>query len=578
MLAPTRGAVNDDRAPPTAHTLAAMDPRSSINDGPWSAARTTDWRFLLPSTRDVGPRRRVLLAGATDVVDADVRATDPALEVYRDRCGPGIADVAAIFRGSDAPIAMVEQMLAPDGLLYWEVARSRWRRMRTSPAAARTALRRAGLAPIETYWVTSGPAGPSMHLPLGHDGAVRWYFAQHHGPSSRVRRSVGWILRALAKGRGRRLERFVPVFAVTARRAASAGDAEPLAATALAGADAPPWATAHAARPILLGGGEGPWSRAVLLPFERGGDEPAGVIKIARGGVYAGSLAAEQAVLAKLQATERHEIGTRVPLPLGFVSLLGQPGSAETYRPGTSVSVRSARWRRRSTTMRHDLERAAAWLCDLHDATATGSTNLGPSGFDLGVRIDRYAGVFGRDEVEDRWFRQLHVATGGGLRFPRVLRHRDYGPWNVLVDAEGQVSVIDWEVAGDGPPLIDLVYFVTHWCWIAAGRGSSERDAQVLRRLLSGEESAWYLEAGRGAIAGHARRLGLDAQTVAALVAWTFIEQALDRHDRLAAIGDTSATDRSSNRYVRYVSALAEVSDLAGAIASWLGSTGTRKP
>jgi aminoglycoside phosphotransferase (APT) family kinase protein len=556
-----------------------MDPRSSVRDGSWSAARTTDWRFLLPSTRDVGQRRRVVLVGASDTVAADVRATGTTIEVYREGCPPGVADVAAVFRDSDVPIARVAQLLAPDGVLYWEIARSRWRRVGTTPANARTALRRAGLAPIETYWVTSGPAGPSMHLPLGHDGAVRWYFARHHGPSSRLRRSVGRILQALAKGRGRRLERIVPAFAVTARRAASAGDAEPQGATALADADALPWATARDARLILLGGGEGPWSRAVLLPFERGGDEPAGVIKIARATAYVESLAAEQAVLARLQASAPHGIGQRVPVPLGSPSILGQPGSAETYRPGSSVSVRSARWPRRSTTMRRDLERAAAWLFDLHDATATGSVDLGPSGFDLGGRIDRYVGVYGRYEVEDRWFPQLReVAIGGRVALPRILRHRDYGPWNVLVDADGQVSVIDWEVAGDGPPLVDLVYFVIHWCWIVGGRGSPERDAQVLRRLLAGEGSAWYLDAGRGAIASHARRLALNAEAVAALVSWTFIEQALDRHDRLAAIGNALATDRSSNRYVRCVSALAQVSDLAGAIAPWLGSTGALEP
>jgi aminoglycoside phosphotransferase (APT) family kinase protein len=229
--------------------------------------------------------------------------------------------------------------------------------------------------------------------------------------------------------------------------------------------------------------------------------------------------------------------------------------------------------------MRRDLDRAAAWLRDLHAATATGSVDLGTSGFDLGGRIERYTGAFEREGVEDRWFRELDViASDGGIRLPRVLHHRDYGPWNVLVDADGRVSVIDWEVAADGPPLVDLVYFVVHWCWIVSGRGSEERDADVLRELLTGERSAWYLEAGRQVIAGHARELGLTAAAVAALVGWTFIEGALDRHDRLAAIGDPMATDRSSNRYVRYVSALAGVPNLAGAIARWLEPAGVSKP
>jgi hypothetical protein len=86
------------------------------------------------------------------------------------------------------------------------------------------------------------------------------------------------------------------------------------------------------------------------------------------------------------------------------------------------------------------------------------------------------------------------------------------------------------------------------------------------------------VKAGRSVIARQARYLGLAAGPAALLFAWTFIEQALDRHDRLVAIGDQGAADRASNRYVRYVSALAELPDLAGAIAGWLESDGDPEP
>jgi aminoglycoside phosphotransferase (APT) family kinase protein len=535
----------------------------------WSDSRATDWRYLLPPARDRGIGR-ILLAGATDAVTAAVRQAGLAEEIYRESCPPAVADAAVVFRGSDLSISAVAAMLAPGGALYWEISRTRRSRLRLTPAAARAVLELSGMSHVESYWVTSGKAGPSMHLPLSRDGAVDWYFSTHHGPSSRLRRSLGRALRTLTRGRGRRLERIVPVFALTARRADPAGTKAADGATALATGDVPPWARALDATPILLGGGEGPWSRVVLLPFGRGADRPSGVIKIARLSAYESSLVAEQATLATLRAAVPAFILPSLPEPLGPVRVLGQPGSAEAYRPGASIAVRSTRPGHRATR-RADLERAADWLLQLHDATASAPRTLGPTGFDLAGLTDQYASVFGSNETEDRWFRRLReFAVEDADPVPVVTRHRDFGPWNVLVDADGQVSVIDWEVAGPGPPLVDLVYFVSHWCWIVAASSSVQREAQLLRRFVVGERSGWYLQAARSVIARHARSLGFAPGRVAALWAWTFIEQALDRHDRLMAIGVHGAADRSSNRYVRYVAALAEVPDLAGAIAGWL--------
>jgi len=545
-------------------------PRTEAYRDARAQPRATDWRYLLPPSGDRGIGR-ILLAGGTDAIASAVRQALVADEFFRDRCPPAAADVAVVLRDSSLSIEAVAEMLAPGGVLYWEVSRARPGRLRVTPAYARAALRRHGLTPIESYWVTSGASGPSMHLPLGRDGAVGWYFAVHHGPSSRLRRILGRVLRFLAQGRGGRLERLVPVFAITARRLTVEGESAP-GVTALATADVPAWAVAGDARPILLGGGEGPWSRVVLLPFAHGADRPAGVIKVARSSAYEGGLVAEQRALASLRATVPASIRMGVPEPLGRVRVLDHPGSAETYRPGASIAARSSRSDVRRATRRADLERAASWLRDLHDATGSGSAGLGPSRIAVGGLIDRYTQIFGSDETDDGLFRRLrHAGVGSGdLLVPQVMRHRDFGPWNVLVDTDSQVSVIDWEVAGPGPPLVDLVYFVAHWTWIVAASSSVREDAQLLGRLVAGDPARWHTKAGRSVIARHALEIGLTADPVAVLFAWTFIEQALDRHDRLVAIGDPSAADRSSNRYVRYVSALAELPDLAGSIAGWL--------
>jgi aminoglycoside phosphotransferase (APT) family kinase protein len=317
----------------------------------------------------------------------------------------------------------------------------------------------------------------------------------------------------------------------------------------------------------------------VLLPFVRDADRPSAVIKVARNSAYEDSIDAEQAALASLRATGPASIRASLPEPLGPVRVLGQPGSAETYRPGASIAVRSTRRTARQATRKADLVRAAGWLHELQAATATGPMSLGPTGFDIGALSDRYARIFGSVEAEDRLFQHLRAGVIGDDRpVPQVMRHRDFGPWNVLVDPDGQLSVIDWEMAGPGPALVDLCYFAAHWCWIVAGTRSERSKARLLRRLVAGERSEWHINASRSVVGREARSLGLGAEAVASLFAWTFVEQALDRHDRLQAIGDRGAADRASNRYAGYVSELAEQPDLVDAIAGWLDSDRDKDP
>ena len=201
---------------------------------------------------------RVVLIGAPNAVALALEQDDLADEVLRESCPPGSADVAVVFRGSRVAIDPVAAMLRPGGSLYWEVSRVRPWRARLTPTTARAMLMQAGLQPVEVYWVTSGPAGPSMHLPLGVDGAVAWYFSTHRGSSDPLRRLVGHLLQILSAGRGRRLGRLIPTFAVTARRP-SGGELEPArSATALTAAGLPGWPTGTDVRPIMLAGGDGP--------------------------------------------------------------------------------------------------------------------------------------------------------------------------------------------------------------------------------------------------------------------------------------------------------------------------------
>jgi aminoglycoside phosphotransferase (APT) family kinase protein len=532
--------------------------------------RFLDWRYLLPL--DAPKLGRVVLIGAPSPVAMALEQDDLADEVHRESCPPGSADVAVVFRGSREAIGPVAAMLRPGGSLYWEVSRvRRWRRH--TPTTARAMLIKAGLEPVEVYWVTSGPAGPSMHLPLGIDGALAWYFSTHRGSSDPLRRLVGCLLQILSAGRGRRLGRLIPTFAVTARRP-SGDELEPArSATALSAAGLPGWPTGADVRPIMLAGGDGPWSRTVLLPFARDSREPSVVIKIARSSAYAPNILAEQEVLGRLGSTLPANLRASLPEPLGDARVFGQAASIESYRRGRSIRARSTGPGASRATRRADLERAAGWLRAFHDATASPPASLDSGALDLAPLGERFARAFGREEPEERMFRRLDAGVRG---LPVVTEHRDFGPWNVLVDRDGNISVIDWEVACQGPPLVDLVYFVAHWCWLVAGAVSTSAQIETLRSLVTGDRPAWSTTAGRAIIAGQARTFGLAREQVAGLIVWTFTEQALDRHDRLAAIGEPLARDRASNRYVHCVAALAALPDLVGQIGHMLDAESER--
>jgi hypothetical protein len=60
------------------------------------------------------------------------------------------------------------------------------------------------------------------------------------------------------------------------------------------------------------------------------------------------------------------------------------------------------------------------------------------------------------------------LATLGAL--PLVCEQRDFGPWNVMITAEGGLAVVDWESSEvHGLPALDLVYFLTYLAFFLDG-------------------------------------------------------------------------------------------------------------
>jgi hypothetical protein len=65
-------------------------------------------------------------------------------------------------------------------------------------------------------------------------------------------------------------------------------------------------------------------------------------------------------------------------------------------------------------------------------------------------------------------------ATVRGLRLPFVATHNDLTMWNVLLDEQGALGIVDWESAREeGFPLVDFFYAVTDA--VTASQGYSDR-------------------------------------------------------------------------------------------------------
>jgi hypothetical protein len=68
---------------------------------------------------------------------------------------------------------------------------------------------------------------------------------------------------------------------------------------------------------------------------------------------------------------------------------------------------------------------------------------------------------------------------------PQVCEQRDFSPWNVLSDAEGNLIVLDWESAEiDGLAGLDAIYFLTFAGFFLDGAMESHRFSKSYRASL----------------------------------------------------------------------------------------------
>jgi hypothetical protein len=373
--------------------------------------------------------------------------------VLGDRCPPSLLPPGARREQTEADLALIAPSraqlrergwlaravgeataaLAADGLVCVLVPRGH-------RAAARERLRSAGLLVDQPVAVLPGQGPPRYLVPL--DARV-WTHALRHLIDARPRiRAALVALRALPFGQ-RLLAAALPAVGIIAR---PSGGAPPDAwVSALAGQTRP------GARLVLAAGWRWPLGPVVAYCFAANERAPWGIVKVGP------DCAREARTLAQLGASAE-AAGVRVPGLLATGTVGDRPALAETVVSGEPA----ARLLDRSPERFEDVAGAlAGWLERWHDATAR-RTRVSASLLEREL-MDPLAAV-GAELAGGAGYREslaTRCAALAGTEIALVATHDDVTMWNVLLERDGALGLIDWAEARDsGLALTDFFYAI----------------------------------------------------------------------------------------------------------------------
>jgi hypothetical protein len=410
--------------------------------------RRVDWRFLLP---DPTPRRTLCLAtgslaDAVQLISSEV--------VDRADSGCGDCDLAVLVSPSATDVAHAWSALRPGGRLYVELGA-------LPPGGVRRTqrvLESAGFADIRAYlaWPPPALASPRVWLPIGpEDSAAVEYFLATRSPgrSGMVRvatRAASVAFRAAHRGQVLR-----PVSMV---------------------AQKPPLSPDHhQTRLVLSTIGKRTINKIVGLVIADYHPEPRAVVKTVRVPEALPGLAREARVLRGFW-DRSPDSKLHIPRVIAFDHHRGI--LTETVVPGEPLLRRLSH-----NTFAQIAHSATDWLIEL---ARTGDQRRG-----VGWRERVLAPVAA--DFERTWSGVLESALLGkaitaldGLgALPSVPEQRDFAPWNVLIDSNQELGVVDWESAVlDGLPGLDLMYFLAYLAFFVDGAMHGGGFGDAYRALL----------------------------------------------------------------------------------------------
>jgi hypothetical protein len=476
--------------------MASVD--GTGRDGQANAVRGADWLILLPSD----PPRTAVCFGATGLAEALRQA---GVRVVGEAEAKAV-DLAVSSDARRATLRTAAGKLRPGGALYLETRR-------LLPLGRRRLahrLRRVGLLDATVYWRARSDGVTTAWVPVAETGPVRHFLARRTGRSTGTRavarRLASWTFDAL-----RRADMLFPLAAVARRPQDDPADSEQGVLSLLADRwnQLAGYPTPSGLSWLVLAPGTRSISKIVAFVFAGKASDPALVVKGGRTVAANAALEREALSLLSLEARSPGQ-PTRTPRcllvlrrPNGRVLLVetvvrGAP-LYETLSPQTFRRVSLA---------------AVDWLVSL---VRDGSQLAGGDSRAVHTLLTDVPAALARPLAPT-----LDRLAASAEFLPVAFEQRDFSPWNLLLDGDQGLGVVDWESAEpEGFPLLDLVYFLANCGFLLDGAGSVDACVRSYRRTFDPRASTGAIA--RECIHTYGERVGLSEDSVPALRALTWL-------------------------------------------------------
>ncbi len=257
----------------------------------------------------------------------------------------------------------------------------------------------------------------------------------------------------------------------------------------------------------------------------------------------------EVANLQKLAMLRPAELGS-VPQVVSYRDWHGTKLLLETLVPGHPMSPAVVR-----ANQQDCIEGVMRWVTELHFASRAFVT--GPSGSvrkHIESNLSRLATAFPESLELRKMLERTHeiVEPLATQVLPRVFEHGDLSSPNILLDAEGRVGVVDWELAdATGLPATDVFFFLTYVAFARVDAAHSGRHVEAFADAFFGSP-AWA----RPYVFDYAKAIGLSSRSLRPLFLLTWVRYVSSLVARLHAEGPADHQDRgdllqwlTNNRY-----------------------------
>jgi hypothetical protein len=529
--------------------------------------RRIDWRFLLPNP--FGPFQHLVLlggsAGTVDRIQEVGLAQRVSCKIPTQRC----ADALIILADAAVDPAAAVSCLCPEGLLYWEINRRDPSMMAQTPETISRTLHALDFHSVRLYAARPNFETCQFYFPLETSASMKWFINALYVAQTPMQRAIEQGMRIFTNVHSSLFSQVLPYLAVVATFAPAAQKPptylyseilpEPLQRTALS-----PFMFTDAG------------NRLVMLPFREDGTGPEVVVKIPKLTAFNIKNQNEQKSLNAIRGQLSPTMQRTVPEPLGLFDYGDIVVGMESYLPGQSLLRSSGRW---GTSIGHkieDLNLAAQWLTQFHIETENARHPWGENQIAEWVEapIANYQEKFGLNGAEENLFRLMREQSDR-LRhrpFPSVWQHRDFNVWNIF-RTKDTIQVIDWEGGRLGPPLSDLIHFVTHWNEVVRKLESHEARLRGFRQLFATPADSDRIQSAiHRATREYMEQLHLDQGFFPLLLVYTWLELATRRFDQQSAHGEVESDPRLGNRQVDYLNVLARNADLLFAEEEWINN------